>query len=250
MTLEPAVTMDDITLREKDHFVSVVSHQIRTPLTVIRGYAQLLQRRPNALDTETQRVLRIMDRKITELSSLIDDLVDLSRMELSQFTCDMQPVQYTALVDSVVSDHVELSPSVNVSLSVPDCTVMGDSRRLEQVLHNLVDNAIKHGPCGGTITVTATLTGDKVVTNVADDGPALAPPHRDEIFARFVRLPRAPAALNAGLGIGLYVCSQILNAHAERIWIEDVDHFSIAFSLARANYADGASPSRSHVSVA
>ncbi|HZU13818.1 MAG TPA: PAS domain-containing protein [Chloroflexota bacterium] len=231
--LGAVLTFRDITAqreldRQKDEFLSLVGHELRTPLTVLHGYLQLLERR--TADESIARPLKAMRRQTDQLVDLVHDLLDLSRIGSGLLLCSPEPLDYLDLVRQVVDEISLLHPDHDFRIHSPDrVDVAGDAVRLRQVLINLIDNALKYGPPGTAVTVTIQLSDGAVQTFVCDEGPPLPSEERERVFERFYRL--RPAPRQSGLGIGLYITRAIVEAHGGRIWIEEDDHLSVAFSL-------------------
>lgn len=221
--------------KQKDEFLSLVSHELRTPVTIIGGFTQVLRRSVEKADMRDMlRRLTTIERQVQQLTGLINDLLDLSRVEHGRFECSLAPLDHGALVRTVVDEMQQLNPSRAFALSLPGgLLVNGDAIRLRQVLVNLLDNAVKHGPTQSQITVTVEATEDEVTTYVCDGGPPLPFSERHRVFDRFYRIAPGPVRNGGSLGLGLYICRSIVESHAGRIWVADDNHSSFAFSLRR-----------------
>jgi signal transduction histidine kinase len=219
----------------KDDFLSIVSHELKTPVTSIKGFAQVLQRRlpPESLE-HGSRYLDIINAQADRLTALINDLLDLSRIQTGRFVFDTHTLNYFTLVSDVLDELRLVSPGNPMTLQAPDSApVVGNEHRLRQVLLNLVDNAIKHGPTGREIHVTVEV-GDEVTTYVCDEGPGLPPAEAEQIFAPYYQVRHPTARYSRGLGLGLFISRQIIEEHGGRIWLDDVDHTSFVFTLQSA----------------
>jgi signal transduction histidine kinase len=215
--------------QQKDEFLSLVAHELRTPVTVIRGYAQLMQRRTP--DERLAGPLSVMGRQVDQLVALIDELLDLSRVQTGSLEVNPVPLDYAELVQGVAEDVRVLHAGRRIELDVPpSLLVMADPIRLRQVLVNLLDNAAKYGPEESAITVQASLQGGACVTTVCDGGPALPADQREHIFTRFYRASEGNRAAS-GLGIGLYLARAIVEQHGGRIWLMEGDTCCFAFSI-------------------
>jgi PAS domain S-box-containing protein len=236
------VLRDETAMREldkqKDEFLSLVSHELRTPVTIIRGFAQVVQRSLETGDIAgTHRRVDIIKRQVDQLTSLINELLDLTRVQSGRFECNLVPLDYRMLVDSVLEEMKTLHPEREFSLAIPEeVSVKGDAVRLRQVLANLIDNALKHGPTGGNVTVTVEVH-DAVTTYVCDAGEPLPVGERERVFERFYRVAPRPIQHGGSLGLGLFISRAIVEAHGGRIWVADDDHSSFAFSVQRAEIA-------------
>jgi PAS domain S-box-containing protein len=219
--------------REKDDFLSLVAHELRTPITVIRGFTQVLRRSLQETATpETRHRLDIIDRQSAQLAALINELLDMSRLETGHFELRPAAVNYRHLVDTVIEDIMALDPARRIIQNGPtDLCITADSERLRQVLINLIDNAIEHGPEGTAVTVELDDDGDVITTMVRDEGPGVHAADRERVFERFYR--SGPDSTGRGIGLGLYISRRIVEAHGGRIWVTDDEHSCFAFTLPR-----------------
>ncbi|MBI5886413.1 MAG: PAS domain-containing sensor histidine kinase, partial [Deltaproteobacteria bacterium] len=202
----------------KKDFVANVSHELRTPLASIKGYSETLLD-GGMDDAGTQReFLRVIDRHATRMSRLIDDLLILSRLESHQMPIVFAPVDLKELILATSSGFRMQSQDkgIKITASIPDNLpkVSGDRDRLEQVMVNLLDNAIKYTTSGGSVTVTAALAGDGYVrADVADTGIGIPAEDIPRIFERFYRVDKARSRERGGTGLGLAIVKHIISAH-------------------------------------
>jgi signal transduction histidine kinase len=235
----------------KDDFLSIVSHELKTPVTSIKGFAQVLQRRlsPESLE-HGRRYLDIINAQADRLTALINDLLDLSRIQTGRFAFEIQALNYTALIGDVLEELRLVNPGNLITLVAPEnALVLGNDNRLRQVLINLVDNAVKHGPSGKEVHITVEV-GEEVTTYVCDEGHGLPSAEAEPIFSPYYQVRHPSDRYSKGLGLGLYISRQIIEEHGGRIWLDDVDHTSFVFTLDRvAQTADAPSagpPGRVH----
>jgi signal transduction histidine kinase len=211
-------------LATRDNFFSIAAHELRSPMTGLLGSLQLFQRqlaRTDTLDrTLVDRLLANMESQVLRLNRLTRQLLDVSRMETGKLTLEPQPTDLGALVEAVVSAVQARGTSHRFALSLdahPHMEV--DSLRIDQVVTNLIDNAIKFSPPDGLIEVTLTQPRPNTVElRIQDEGPGIAPDHRERIFERAFQISEGTDV--SGLGLGLYICRQIVEAHQGRIWVE------------------------------
>ncbi len=202
--------------RLKDEFLSMASHELKTPITSIKIFAEMAIRRPEMVKAEfLSRVLRQTD----QLSTLINDLLEVSRLQLGRMPVDMRRLDLPALLREVcarpaLEARLNFNPPPQASL-----VVTGDPVRLEQVFTNLVDNALKYSPEGSRIRLRVSRRGDKARVEVQDEGIGIAPEHLPHIFERFYK-PGPQQAVYSGLGVGLYISKEIVGRHGGRIWAE------------------------------
>jgi len=231
-------------------FVANVSHELRTPVTAIQGYAEtLLALGANArgagdteargagdaeargagatvarpADAETQaRFLQTIHRHAQRLGRLLEDLLKLSALEAQapEAAAVREPVRLSALAAAVIETVEERRRAMGATIRVDvadDLVALGDPAGLEQVLENLVDNALKHGPEGGAVRVLGARDGDRVTLAVEDDGPGIAPEHLPRLFERFYRVDPARSRERGGAGLGLAIASHLVESMAGTI---------------------------------
>jgi signal transduction histidine kinase len=192
----------------------------------------VLQRRlpPECLELGS-RYLNIINAQADRLTSLINDLLDLSRIQTGRFVFDTHALNYTALMMDVLDELRLVSPENPITLTAPDrVMVIGNENRLRQVLINLVDNAVKHGPNSREVHLTVDV-GQEVTTYVCDEGSGLPPSESEQIFAPYYQVRHPSDRYSKGLGLGLFISRRIVEEHGGRIWLDDVDHTSFVFTL-------------------
>jgi PAS domain S-box-containing protein len=210
-------------IRARDEFLSIASHELRTPVAGIKGYAQLLlraQARNRLEPARLTRSLSLIDEATDRLTTLTQDLLDVSRIRLGQLPLRLQEINLEELVRRIGLRTSEQLPDghalvVDVQGAVPP--IQADADRLEQVLTNLLDNAVKYSPDGGTVRLTLGVEGDEVVLAVHDDGIGLPLDAAEAIFHPFGRAPNATSRNLPGMGLGLYICRNIVERHGGRI---------------------------------
>ncbi len=227
--------------RVRQDFVANVSHEFRTPLTAIMGFAETLL--GGALDDpqNRRRFVEIILEHAARLARLTEDLLKLSRIEAGQLELEFKPVSITRLVESCVdtvrikAESRNLAVDVQLPAALPD--VRGDFSRLREVLQNLLDNATQYTPAGGRIEVSSLRTGQEVVTTVTDTGIGIPQAEQGRIFERFYRVDAARSREAGGTGLGLSIARHIVEAHGGRIWADSTVgegsrfHFSVPIAL-------------------
>lgn len=209
--------------RVKDEFVSSVSHELRTPLGYIKGYTTTLLRRDTKWDErQVRRFLRIIDESSDQLEGLVDHLLDMSRISEGRLSVHPEPVALGPIVRDIARRANGRPGEHKIVLSVPGDLplVMADRGRLTQVIGNLIDNAIKYSPAGGTITIGAAVSGPEVVVTVRDEGIGIPADQLERVFERFHRVNNPQVGQIRGTGLGLPICRAIMEAHGGRIWAE------------------------------
>jgi signal transduction histidine kinase/PAS domain-containing protein len=209
--------------RLKDEFLSIASHELRTPVTSIKGYTQLAKMLIKEGDlTTSEEYLDIALDQIDRMSRLILELLDVSRIETGRLEIRREPIAWSQFVRDVVHRHHTAVSDRRFHVSVPDGgkIVTGDRDRLEQVLGNLLENAVKYSPDGSDVTVTVDDRGDSYVTAVCDRGIGIPADELNQVFERFHRGRHVSSTNYGGLGLGLYITKQIIERHGGSIWVE------------------------------
>jgi signal transduction histidine kinase len=217
--------------RLKDEFLSIASHELRTPVTSIKGYTQLAKTliRENDLAT-SEEYLDIALDQIDRMSRLILELLDVSRIETGRLEIRREPIRWAAFVREVVHRHPAGSErKLHVSVPESEKEVSGDRDRLEQVLGNLLENAQKYSPDGSDIYVSLEDRGDQLVTAVCDRGIGIPADEIGQVFERFHRGRQVSSTNYGGLGLGLYITKQIVERHGGAIWVESRERAGTTF---------------------
>ncbi|MFJ6198908.1 ATP-binding protein [Micromonospora sp. NPDC092111] len=195
-------------------FVADASHELRTPLAAIRGYAEVARRGRDRVPPDVAHALRRVESASTRMTSLVDDLLLLARLDSGR-PLATSPVDLTALVVDAVSDAHVAGPEHRWQLDLPDeaLEVPGDTVRLHQVVANLLANARVHTPPGTTVTTRIAPVPGAVEISVADDGPGVPPELRDEVFERFARGDSSRSREHGSTGLGLAIVAAVVEAH-------------------------------------
>ncbi len=205
-------------------FTSMLAHDLRGPLTMIKGYAEMLGLQLRAADGETpQRYIRNIHTACEKMIRLIGEMLDLSKLELGKLTIAPQPIDLTATASDVVERLAPWAQQKGLELVVDAAapaplTVLGDGARLEQVFMNLLTNALKFTPSPGRIIVRLADLGDEAEAAVVDSGPGISQEELPLLFEQFVQT--ASGRAKGGSGLGLLICRHLVEAHGGRIWAE------------------------------
>ena len=207
--------------RTREDFVANVSHELRTPLSLIKGYVETLLDGARNNPEVAERFLKIIERNAERLDLLIQDLLTISALESGRMELNLHPVELHPLVEKVLADLQAKAKNKNVSLvnDLPELTASADANRLEQVLANLVDNAIKYGRAQGSVKIGGKKLDDgKLEIFVQDDGPGIPPESLDRVFERFYRVDKARSRDQGGTGLGLSIVKHIVHSHDGEVW--------------------------------
>ena len=224
-----AVLFHDITqLKQADEvrrdFVANVSHELRTPLSILHGYIETLLDDPDLSAEELNRILEVMKKHSNRLTALTDDLLSLAKLESAQANLRLEEVRISELFASIVRDwgkrfaEKRLSIDVNLNQSVP--VLQADATRLQEILYNLLDNALKYSSEGGRVRLEATGRDSDVVISVSDTGIGIPEADLPRIFERFYRADKARSREMGGTGLGLSIVKHIAQMHAGRVEAE------------------------------
>lgn len=209
----------------KTNILSIVSHDLRTPLTSILLYAQMLQDDITALAEDDRRNFAgIITEECNRLSRLLDDLLEVQRLESDTVRLDLQPRDLALTVRNCVRVFEAMAESKSMSLTLKGPAslppVEADTDKIAQVLNNLISNALKYTQPGGAVVVSTEVRGTEVILHVADNGPGIPRDKWDQIFDRFSQLSDPNTSEIAGVGLGLYIVKRIIEDHGGKVWVD------------------------------
>jgi signal transduction histidine kinase len=225
---------------EKSNFVSLVSHELRTPLTAIKGFvATLLQYNHDIPEDKRLLYLNILNSETDRLTRLITELLDISKIESGRQEIVWKPVKLPAVTQQVFSALAANAGNVQLVMDFPNDfpQINADVDKLEQVLVNLVSNALRYSPPYGVVSVRGRRYRDGVIVEVRDQGQGIPFGHLEKIFEKFYRIDIDVNRKNPGTGLGLPICRGLLNLHGGRIWAESEEGqgscfiFTLPFNL-------------------
>jgi signal transduction histidine kinase len=209
--------------RLEAELISTLAHEMRTPLTSIKGYSTALLLEEAGFSQESQReFLQIIDQECGVLQDLIHDLLESSAIDAGLLKLEPQPVRLPRLVQALVEDMARRTQIHRFLIDFPvDFPIVdADPLRIEQVLRNLLDNAVKYSPQGGMIVVQGEVQEERVIVSVADQGMGIAPEHLNRLFEKFFRVESVPGQRVVGSGLGLPIARTIVEGHGGHIWAE------------------------------
>jgi signal transduction histidine kinase/CHASE3 domain sensor protein len=216
----------------KSALISTVSHELRTPLTLIHGFAELLVLRDMPVERQRSSAVEILDAS-RRLARLIDDLLSVSRMESGRLVLDPRPLDLGTVVERILSPFRAMAATHTLRAKLPGSlpVVWGDPDKVEQILTNLVGNAIKYSPGGGEVLVTVEHDGDSVQVSVRDQGIGMSPRDMGQLFEKFYRVDRDEVRRAGGTGLGLYITKRLVEMHGGRLWAESWPGVGSVFSF-------------------
>ncbi len=234
------VALDVTRLRQLEtvrrDFVANVSHEIKTPVAAIRGAAETLQDLAGCQNDDAQRFLRMIVRQSERLNALVEDLLNLARLEQDsqQRRVVLKPDLLAPVIEAALeacqmraqARHIDLHVQCPTDLSAPI-----NSGLIEQALANLLDNAIKYSPEGARVEVTAAVVGQEVVLAVQDTGPGIEPEHLTRLFERFYRVDKARSRALGGTGLGLAIVKHVAQAHGGRVSVDSAPGMGSTFRI-------------------
>lgn len=225
-------TNTDITEREelskqKDEFMGIASHELKTPLTTIKAYAQLLESRiPKSENPKVADMLGKMNQQVTKLDDLIKELLDVTKIENGKLRFHMETFDFNTLVEDIV-EEVQLVASQQIVLeNMEPTTVFGDRERIGQVITNYLTNAVKYAPDSDKVVVRCEISpangrpSPEIIFSVEDFGIGLSREDEKKVFQRFFRANSSEMNAISGIGLGLFISSEIISRHDGRVWLE------------------------------
>lgn len=221
------MVVEDITSRkegeqQKDEYIGIASHEMRTPVSALSLYSELLAGRLNLdSDKKTLKIFQDMKGQINRLVNLIDDLLVVNEIERNKLTLNKKPFLINKFIRGVIKSFQGSTALHKITFKGKVAgKVVGDEGRLTQVLSNLIANSIKYSPVGETVVIEARTDKNKVIISVCDSGPGISPNERNNIFRRYFRSYSLEQGNMPGLGLGLYISKEIVTKHNEKIWVK------------------------------
>jgi len=230
IAVQAAVALDNAKLYEeikmlntkKDEFIGLASHELKTPVTSINGYLQIIERDLPEEDRNKKFVTKAR-QQVGKLNALVADLLDVSKIQTGQLPLTYSSFNLVALLAEVTEIMQQNNAGYNISLHYKEDNIFirADQQRIEQVIINLVSNAIKYSPGANQVIINAEVTGHKARVSVQDFGLGIAKDQQERIFSRFYRVENLATHIS-GLGIGLYISQEIITRHNGKLWVKSV----------------------------
>ncbi len=230
--------------RLKSDFVSMVSHELRSPLTNIGGAVELMLEEEELSDEYVRKMLRVVGDQSERLIRLVQGILDVSRIDARKLYLNCKELDVLPLLERVVNSLQATTVFHWFELSATDESpaVWGDEDRIEQILFNILDNAIKFSPSGGPIGIQMETGNEEITISITDPGVGISQAKQDTVFQKFHRLDSEDSRETYGHGLGLYITKGLVEAHGGKIWVESVEGegstFSFTLPLARKTRAE------------
>jgi len=202
---------------KKDEFIGFASHELRTPLTTITGYLQIVEESPDLI----RHVLPKLKKQVARLVAIISDLLDISKIQADKLELNQTTITLRSLIKESVDSARQLSADHQIEYKIPheELFLYVDATKINQVLLNILSNAIKYSPNDKEIEMNAERFGDEVKISISDHGKGIAKEHLDQVFTQFYRVASTDGHTE-GLGLGLFLCKEYVEAHHGKIWAE------------------------------
>jgi PAS domain S-box-containing protein len=206
----------------KDEFIGIASHELKTPVTSIKAYTQLLDLRfQKAEDIQSSELVQKMDGQLNKLTTLINDLLDVTKIESGRILFQTGYFDINELIEEITGEMQLTTSKHTIHKKLGKAiSLFGDRDRIGQVLTNFISNAIKYSPQADKIIIKSTLSTDKFIISVQDFGVGIPESMKEKVFERFYRVEREKQDTFAGLGLGLYISSEIVKRHNGQVWVE------------------------------
>ncbi len=205
--------------QRKNDFIGMVSHELKTPLTSIKGFTQiLLSKAKKANDDFTIASLQKTDKHISKMTKMINGFLNISRLESGKIEIDKQPFQLSVLVDEIISELETQTSSQFIKQPCGDVILTADRDKIENVISNLLNNAIKYSPADSKVYIKCSKQGNEVVVSIKDEGMGIKLQDQEKLFDRYYRVEDQKNI--SGFGIGLYLSKEIIQSHNGKIWVE------------------------------
>lgn len=220
----------------RTEFIANVSHELRSPLTSIQGFIDALVDKQNHTIDEKQRYLYIIQKETHRLSKLVNVLLEISRFDANSITLNIEPFPVKVVIDRAVSSlepklsEKDLQVETIISENIPLCN--GDEDRVEQIFHNLLDNAIRYSPCHSKIIITCRLSQEKISVEVSDFGQGIPAEDIENIWERFYKVDKSREGSKSGTGLGLAIVQEIVKKHGTTISVESSIDQGTTFTFA------------------
>ncbi len=217
----------DVTARKlhdqrKNDFIAMVSHELKTPLTSLKAYIQILNSKAqNNQDLYAVSALNKAETQINKMNTLVKSFLDVARLEAGKIDLNIEPFDLTAVISEVIAEATDIVQSHDLIFEAcPKLMVCADKDKIAQVVTNFLSNAVKYSAWGKNIIINCRQIGDLIQVSVTDEGMGIEPQDIEKLFNRFYRIERPETNTISGFGIGLFLCAEIIQRHHGKIWVE------------------------------
>jgi two-component system, chemotaxis family, CheB/CheR fusion protein len=219
--------------RQKDDFMNIASHELKTPVTSIKAYTQILEQKfIKSEDTNSAEMLRRLDGQIDKLTSLINTLLDVARIQSGQMEYENDAIDINHVLQEIRDEIQPAYPKHEIITSLhASGRILGDKARISQVINNLISNAVKYSPDASKVIIHTRNDNGSVVVTIEDFGLGISKDSQEKIFGRFFRVSESAGNRVSGLGLGLYIASQIIKQQGGKIWLESAPEKGSKFSF-------------------
>ncbi len=208
--------------QRKNDFIGIVSHELKTPLTSIKAYIQLLNRKAHQKgDQADASLLSKAESQINKMTAMIKGFLDVSRLESGKIIIEEEDFSINTLIEEVIADVAAIAPDYPIVFPPSEpIWVCADREKISHVIHNILNNAIKYSPVGSPVKVTCKLEDGMATVSIQDEGIGIAKQDLDKLFGRYYRVQNPNVKMISGFGIGLYLSAEIIKRHDGKIWAE------------------------------
>jgi len=205
--------------QQKDEFISVVSHELKTPITSLSLYLQRLEAQLHKSNSSLTEHIKPLQNQVSRIQNLISELVELTHLDANRLKTQVTNFNLVTLIQEIASELLVANPDRSLSLTLPNqLNLISDPDRISQVLTNLISNAFKYSPPKSPVIISLTPSATSVTVSVIDQGSGISKEHQDQLFQRFYRV--STKTKQPGLGLGLYISSEITKRLGGRLWLK------------------------------
>jgi two-component system phosphate regulon sensor histidine kinase PhoR len=207
--------------RLRDEFLSMAAHELKTPITTLKAYVQILRKVPDGAAAAHAEVFDLLNRQCNRVARLVQELLEVSRLQVGSLRLNRKTFDLAGLASEAMRSLSGVVPDHHFVLDAQAGTLVNaDPERIHQVLLNLLDNAVKFSRGGGDVVLRVRREGAEVVASVADAGIGIAAEKQGQLFQRFSQAHAGTEYDRGGMGLGLYICREIVSRHDGRIWVD------------------------------
>lgn len=221
LQLEESQKAAEKLMKQKDEFLSIASHELKTPVTSLKAYTQILSMHATHLDDEKKGMISKMDSQINKLTTLINDLLDTTKLEEGILVYKNEKINLDEIVKEIIveTQSTALQHTIIISQIMP-AQIMGDKERIRQVINNLITNSIKYSPNSEEIIIDLTTENNMAIFSIQDFGIGIPNEQIEKVFEKFYRVVGENVHTFPGMGLGLYIAADIIKRHGGKLWVK------------------------------